>query len=182
MLFFLETGSLGYGAVHPGLVEGRHKRRALASTGSARTVGARVAPDTRRYRRAPTRGAPRQGRPARGGGGGVPPPPPGAPGPPRGGARGAGPPPPRWRRPPGGKARQRLRGVPQESAVKPIFLISGPQVSYSAFCQRACSSGVEPWGIRPTMARLSMTDFSFRAALMAALAAAITGLGVAAGA
>src|SRR3989338_591880 len=93
--------------------------------------------------------------------------------------------PPRWWRPPqGGKRRSRSGGIHnlQESAVKPIFLISGPQVSYSAFCQRACSSGVEPWGIRPTMARLSMTDFSFSAALMAALAAAITGLGVAAGA
>src|SRR3989344_5972209 len=70
----------------------------------------------------------------------------------------------------------------QDSAVKPIFLTRGPQRSASACCDAAISAAVEPLAIRPTTARLSITDFSLIAMLMAALAAATTLAGALAGA
>ena len=62
--------------------------------------------------------------------------------------------------------------------MNPIRLTSGPQRSNSARCERDISSGVDPLACRPAMARLSITALSFKAALMAALAAAIVAAGV----
>ena len=63
---------------------------------------------------------------------------------------------------------------------KPLTVALGPAGTGKTYL--AISAAVEPLAIRPTTARLSITDFSLIAALTAALAAATTLAGVLAGA